>query len=173
MSANRSATFDRDYRLCWSTESTFVVGGIEVNGVCCSYCGEYATVREHLVPFSFIRARTSKGSPNDNFWTWILPSCEECNCIAQAQVFQTPEDKRDYIQGRLAARYEVDLISEPWSDDELDDLGPSLGQYVFACQARAYITRGRVHYSGPLPPTVGSDELEDAVIAHYGQMRET
>lgn len=171
MRANRSAVFDRDYGLCWSKQSTFIVGGESIDGVCCAYCGEYATVREHLVPFSFLRAKTSKGTPNDNFWTWILPSCTECNHIAHDQVFVSAEAKRDFIQERLAGRYQDDLEAEEWPEDELDDLGPGLGQYVMACQARSYITRMRVHYSGPLPPTIGSDEVEDAVALHYRQMR--
>jgi len=171
MRKNRTAVFDRDYALCWSKESTFIVGGEEVEGVCCAYCGEYATQREHLVPFSFLRSKTSKGTPNDNFWTWILPSCKECNAIAFDQVFETAEAKRCFIQERLAGRYQDDLESPEWSEKDLQDLGPALEQYVMACQARSYITRSRVSYSGPLPPTIGSDEVESAVAEHYRQMR--
>ena len=173
MRLNRTGMFDRDYNLCWSKESTFVVGGETLEGVCCAYCGEYATVREHLTPLSFMQARASKGSQNSNFWTWILPSCEECNYIASDQVFQTPEEKRAYVQSRLSARYSEDLESDQWPDEELDDLGPRLGQYVMACQARSYITQLRVSYSGPLPPSMGSHEIEGEIRQHYRQMATT
>jgi len=170
MRLNRSATFDRKYDPCWSKESTFIVGGEEAKGVCCAYCGEYALVKEHLVPFSFMRAKTSKGSPNDNFWTWILPSCEECNYIASDQVFLTPLAKRKFIQARLAARYDADLAVDLWKDEEIEELGPGLRQYVGACQARSTVTRWRVEYNGPLPPTLGSAEVEQVVEEHYRQM---
>lgn len=171
MRMNRSAVFDRDYGPCWSKESTFVIGGEALDGVCCAYCGEYATAREHLVPFSFLRAITSKGSPNDNYWTWILPSCTECNLIASAQVFPSADAKRAFIQERLAGRYQNDLEGEEWPEEDLAELGPGLGQYVMACQARSYITKARVGYCGPLPPTLGSDGVEEAVANHYAQMR--
>jgi hypothetical protein len=170
MRAKRSAVFDRKYLLCWATKSTFLIGAEETDGVCCAYCGEYATVKEHLVPFSFLRARTSKGSFNDNFWTWILPSCEECNQIASKQVFPTALAKRNYIQERLSGRYANDLSGEEWPEGEVEELGPNLRQHVRACQARAYVTRCRVSYAGPLPPTIGSEQVEDAVALHYREI---
>jgi hypothetical protein len=160
---NRTRTYDHRYAPCWDKRGEYVVGGEVVEGTPCAYCGEHSDHAEHLVPYSFLDERNTANSPQDGWWTWVLPSCPECNYIASTQVFASAHEKRTYIQQRLRAKYSVAFIQEGWSDEELDDLGPRLRQFVQSSQAANEIARERVEYSGPLPYELGSMALQDAV----------
>ena len=171
----RTQTYDRRYEPCWEREAHYVVGGAVVIGTPCAYCGEHAEHQEHLVPYSFLVRGNSANSQQDNWWTWILPACAQCNLIAQDQVFPSASAKRSYIRDRLRAKYSEAFVQGEWSDEEIEELGPSLRQFVVASQAQNDTARQRVQYSGPLPVSVGSHGLQAAVRAHYenkGQNRE-
>jgi hypothetical protein len=160
---NRTRTYDRRYTPCWDKRGEYVVGGEVVEAAPCAYCGEHSEHEEHLVPYSFMDKRNSANSPQDGWWTWIVPSCPECNYIAANQVFGSAQEKRAYIQEVLRARYSDAFVQEPWTHEDLEDLGPGLGQFVRSSQARNEIARERVDYSGPLPHELGSLALESAV----------
>jgi hypothetical protein len=163
----RTQTYDRRYRPCWEREAEYLVGAQVVIATPCAYCGEHAEHEEHLVPYSFIANRNTANSPQDNWWTWILPSCAQCNAIAYNQVFPSAFAKRAYIRERLKGKYSDAFVQQEWSEDEMEDLGPSLRQYVTAMQAINETARQRVAYSGPMPRSVGSSVLQDAVRVHY------
>lgn len=162
---NRSNLFEREYGPCWQIQGQYYSdGGTVITGTACAYCGERATDREHLVPYSFLEAHiaTTRGQ-DEGFWTWLLPACSECNGIAAAQLFLTAAQKRAHIQQRLEAKYADDINGQAWEDEDYDDLGPGLRQYVQARQAEAHILRERVRYRGPLPVAVGSSSLVRAL----------
>jgi len=163
----RTQTYDRYYAPCWEQEAEYLVGGDVVVATPCAYCGEHAEHNEHLVPYSFIAARNTSNAPQDNWWTWILPACSQCNAIAYSQVFPSAFAKRAYIRERLKGKYPDAFVQEEWSDNEIDELGPSLRQFVTAMQAINETAKQRVGYSGPMPRSVGSLALQDAVRSHY------
>ncbi len=159
----RTRTYDQRYTPCWQKRGEYLLGGEVVEGTPCAYCGENSQHEEHLVPYSFIDQRNTANSTQDGWWTWILPACPECNYIASSQVFGSAHEKRAYIQNRLRSRYSDAFVQDGWSDDELDDLGPGLRQFVQSSQAANEIARERVAYSGPLPYELGSVALHEAV----------
>jgi hypothetical protein len=164
---NRSRTYDRRYQPSWQRQAQYFVGSEVVTAVPCAYCGEHSEHEEHLVPYSFIRRHNSANNQQEGWWTWILPSCSECNYIASNQVFVSVQLKRSYIRERLRAKYSDAFVEGEWTDEEIDDLGPGLRQFVMASQARNAIARDRVSYSGPLPTSLGSVVLHDAVRAYF------
>jgi 5-methylcytosine-specific restriction endonuclease McrA len=162
---NRSNLFDRRYRPCWQIQGQYYSdGGTVITDTACAYCGERATDREHVIPYSFVDGHilATQGS-DERLWTWILPACSECNGIASDQLFPSPHAKRRHIQSRLEARYYSEIHADPWSDDDYDDMGPGLRQYVQARQAQADLHRERVAYRGPLPISAGSPSLVSAL----------
>jgi hypothetical protein len=164
---NRTKSFDRDYTPAWAVEGSFVSSsGSVVETAACCYCGELAFEREHLVPYKWLKILVTPHELHvGDYWTWILPSCNECNMLAFDQVFSSAHEKRWYIQSRLRARYDTILNQEPWVEEELDDLGPNLHQFVSASQAKADTVRLRVSYAGPLPEDLGSESLTTRVRA--------
>ena len=77
----------------------------------CFYCGEQATDREHVVPKVHVGELTLK--------VW---SCRECNCIASSHLFDTVEDKLEFIQNRISVKYKQLLEMPHWHQDEIDEL---------------------------------------------------
>jgi hypothetical protein len=169
---NRTQTYDRRYPPCWEREGQYVVGGEVVTATPCAYCGEHAEHQEHLVPYSFISKRNTAHNPQDNWWTWILPACAQCNLIAHDQVFPSAFAKRSYIRERLKGKYPEAFVGAVWSDEEIEELGPALRQFVRASQAVNETARQRVEYSGPMPRSVGSPALQDSVRAHHESITE-
>ena len=156
--AKRIGKFGNDYAPAWCNVGLFYSRDQgEYEATVCAYCGEYASHKEHLVPYSWIRLLSSSVGEEVTIWTWVLPSCAECNMLAGDLLFGSAYEKRRYIQGRLKARHEFN--SEPWKDEEIESLGFTLRQYVRAKQAASETVRQRATYSGPLPSTVGSHAL--------------
>lgn len=159
--ASRKKRYGKDYPPCWCQFGVYVSdSGGSFEDICCAYCGERYTDIEHMVPHAWFE-KVSSG-PGD-FWTWLVPSCSECNGLASDQLFGSPAKKREYIQERLRGRYSFAFRSEAWSEEEIAELGPNLRQFVSASQAEAENVRERVEYDGPLPPTLGSESLQRAI----------
>ena len=75
----------------------------EYNTRKCTYCGEDATTKDHIIPVSFYTANKRSGrnfTPlynRDN----LVDSCQQCNSIAGNKIFDNVDEKRDFIQQRL------------------------------------------------------------------------
>lgn len=160
--AARNKRHGKDYPPSWCQFGLYASdSGHSFEDVCCAYCGERYTDIEHMLPHAWFE-KVSAG-PGD-YWTWLVPSCSECNGLAADQLFSTPARKREYIQNRLRARYSFAFETEAWSKQEIEELGPNLRQFVSANQAKAENVRERVEYDGPLPPTLGSQSLQQAIL---------
>ena len=61
----------------------------------CIYCGSYADTVDHVVPYSY-----SLNSREEN----LAASCLECNLIAGSRVFNSFEEKKEYILQRRNSR---------------------------------------------------------------------
>lgn len=67
----------------------------------CGYCfSQWATVWDHIIPFSY-GGRTI----DDN----LYPSCRACNAIASDKVFDSIEEKRNYIMKHRHQDRKVDI----------------------------------------------------------------
>ena len=116
-----------------------------------------------MIPYSWMQNQKRADGLVENFWTWIVPSCGECNQTAQAMLFATAKQKRRYIQERIKARNAESFVHDAWADEEIEELGPTLRQYVSAIQAKEETARLRASYDGPIPPTAGSASAVRAV----------
>lgn len=61
---------------------------IEAGGGICAYCGDPATIAEHVTPYVFCQ----NNNPEN-----LVPSCATCNRIAGSKTFANFNEKRDYI----------------------------------------------------------------------------
>ncbi len=103
---------------------------IPKDGVSCVYCcSAFATDKEHVTPISWIeRAKELQSMgldvkvPEEK----IVMSCNECNMIASARIFDTFLEKRSYIRYKLAKKYKKWIDREEWEDYELEELGGEL-----------------------------------------------
>jgi len=69
---------------------------VEMYGHHCYYCREeIATTIDHIVPYSW---------DGDNQLDNLVPACMLCNCIASNKMFDTLEQKRQYIMAQRKGR---------------------------------------------------------------------
>lgn len=110
----------------------------------CYYCGQPAESRDHFVPRAFKRRiQDFAVARNSNV---IVPACLECNCTAGSKVFQTLNEKRQYIKNRYRVKYKKILNAPDWTEKELGELGHSMQTYVRGCQTAKAITKARIRW---------------------------
>lgn len=92
----------------------------------CAYCGMPATGKDHVVPKSYVgKLADLEFRVPAALWRTV-PACHECNVLAGSRVFRNLEEKRGFLQRRLRERYHDVLVSEPLSEEEIEELGPTL-----------------------------------------------
>lgn len=99
----------------------------------CVYCGCLSSCEEHFLPYSWNAGTRRRGSERGGVHSYLgnlVPSCSECNGIKSDKVFDTLDDAREYVHKRLSKKYRRILKTPPWSEDELNDLGPNLRKEV-------------------------------------------
>lgn len=112
----------------------------------CTYCGAAASDQDHVIPQSrrpdFVEYGGWKAVYPDVPDT--VPSCAECNGLAGAKLFNSVDEKRDYIHLRLEKRYGRVMGIPQWEKEGLDELGPTLRAYVTSGQALAQSVKARL-----------------------------
>jgi hypothetical protein len=68
---------------------------LERDAYVCAYCGDDATVVDHITPYSYRHDH----SPEN-----LVAACEECNALASDFMFPTFEEKSRYIRDKRAGR---------------------------------------------------------------------
>lgn len=112
----------------------------------CTYCGECATTRDHVIPVSYntVEKRLSR------FGTDLggtVPCCHECNSLLGNRFYHTVKDRRDYIHKTLSMRYQKLLKGAVWSPKELAEVGPELRSNILAAERAREVVRDRLRFS--------------------------
>lgn len=128
----------------------------------CVYCGLDATDRDHLVPVSFLRNGKRKGVFEAQE---TVPSCRECNSLLGNNVFDTFEDRLDYVQKRINDKYGDILRQVDWSESEIAEMG-----YNFRVPLKAVMLAKKITKLRLLWPAV-SDWSERSIFG-IGQGKE-
>lgn len=101
----------------------------------CMYCGDPATDREHVVPKSIV------GENTDKVW-----SCSECNSIASDSLFETIEEKGEYIRAKLKHKYKKILEAAEWSDDEIEEMGYGMQKRIRSARTAKQWVKKRLQW---------------------------
>ena len=101
----------------------------------CVYCGEPEECQDHFLPISVACCLDDTFDMSSG--KYLLPSCIDCNKIAGAKIFDTVNDKMNYIHDRICAA-ETEL-----SDDELNEFGYTLRTAVINLEQRNKRNRRR------------------------------
>ena len=119
----------------------------------CTYCGEMAEGRDHTIPQSYHRLNTIisvDGVTVNPVVCVCVPCCKSCNSILG--------DSPEWILGRrvlelkrrmIDGRYGRLLGQVIWTDEELDELGPTLRSHVEVENNKALTARRRYAYYPP------------------------
>lgn len=92
----------------------------------CTYCGAWdGDQLDHVVPVSY-NHNISRKSTNKVSYRNTVPCCRECNSLLGARLYFTIPSRAAYLLGTYERRYKK-LLSQPdWSDEEIEELGPSM-----------------------------------------------
>lgn len=122
----------------------------------CVYCGEPGESRDHFLPLKYAHLVTDLQHVNLQPLKFIVPACMSCNRIANDRVFRSVAGKRRAIHDRLREKNAKLIASPDWSDEELDELGPTLRQYIEGRRDERQRLLARLRFRpgyeiGPLP----------------------
>lgn len=108
----------------------------------CTYCGAAADSLDHVVPYSWNHVKKRKGNAGSQGSGEKVWSCRECNSLLGDKPLFTVEQRRDYIRKALSKRASKTAV---WSDEELDELGPSLRSAVEFGQTKSSRAQARIN----------------------------
>lgn len=138
----------------------------------CLYCGDRATTIDHLLPVSSAAELDWSKPATDKYRRLLitLPCCRHCNSVAGGRFFYSFFEKRRFIQNRLREKYSKYLAVPRWSQEELDELGRGLYDYVKRGQDFTEGARLRIMWprSRPSRKKVKSNVMQPKVVAKKG-----
>lgn len=130
----------------------------------CTYCGLPAQDRDHVIPFSYHSSRKKRTTADYNEDDCV-PACKECNNVANARIFDSLEEKRDYIQQKLGYKYRSISEFPDWTTDEINEMGAAFRRPIQYAMALKRLTQRRL--SWPYVP-YEVDELMEQVLNKLG-----
>jgi hypothetical protein len=95
----------------------------------CMYCGEVADTLDHLLPEPYT-------GPIGRAQVETVPACRQCNSILGPSVIQGIEARREFVHERLRSKNKALLAMQPFTDEDLAELGPTLRRQVRADMRR-------------------------------------
>lgn len=116
-----------------------------MSGKICTYCGNPADTRDHVTPWSWNSTYRRRAKAGKLGRGQKVPACGDCNNLLNDVPIFTVEGRRAYVAERLAK--EAKKQAPDWSDDELEELGPSLRRRVKARLAKRKLTQMRWNYA--------------------------
>lgn len=105
------------------------IKGME-NGDPCYYCGLPASSVDHVVPRAFLSAISGVDLSVNRHRILTVPACRECNSLLGASYQGTLEERKAHLKSILKTRYRKLLSSPPWSEAELEEIGPHLREEI-------------------------------------------
>jgi hypothetical protein len=105
-------------------------------GNLCAYCGEEATVLDHVPPISY--AHMYKEGHKK------IPSCKSCNKYLWCMDIIDIEDRKKYLLKRLTEHFRKTLNIPKWDDLELNEIKGFVNGYIKAGLAKQKILQNRL-----------------------------
>lgn len=109
----------------------------------CYYCGMAADSVDHVVPRT-IAERLPEVELVSDIRTYTVPCCRECNCILGPKLYATLADKKHALKKILRKRYKKYLTLPDWTEEDMQELGPTLQPKIRAGQSVKILTQQRL-----------------------------
>ena len=97
----------------------------------CHYCGAPADTKDHIIPISYLRNSRPNAARGIGD---TVDCCRECNNLLGAKALFSIEERAHEIAECLTRRYKKELNAPIWTDEEIEELGPSLQKSIKAKQ---------------------------------------
>ena len=103
-------------------------------GFYCFYCGDPAHCLDHLPSLSLMPDITLEELKQEKIVCSLLPVCDECNFASNAKKHFHAIDRLTFLEIYYEKHFKK--MKSSWSAEEIDELGPSLREYVKAKQEK-------------------------------------
>lgn len=116
----------------------------------CTYCGECATVLDHVMPISAAAALHDvivSDRPRFRHGLKIVPCCADCNTRLGHRVFTCISAKREALAKLLYKRHKRLLGTYDWQEVELASMGRMLHTYIEARDSRRRVVEDRIRFA--------------------------
>jgi hypothetical protein len=105
----------------------------------CTYCGDPATARDHVIAVSYQQQTRTKAFSECGPWTW---SCTECNTTLSNRWFDSFDERCRWVSWRLQKRVKPIL----WTEAQLARLDFKLQNHIRQQTAKAKWSRYRADF---------------------------
>ena len=99
-----------------------------IEGYYCFYCGDPANTLDHVPPLSAMETLDREKRKKDRIPAALVPCCSECNNALGDRQLWTVFDRLLYLETYYDAYFKKQ--KSMWSEDEIEELGPSLKEAV-------------------------------------------
>lgn len=103
-------------------------------GFYCFYCGDPADTLDHVPSLSSIDTMDYQYRKRHRIPAITVACCSACNGATSSRRLDTVQDRLLYLESFYQRIFEKS--SKTWSQDEIDELGPSLKNFVKSSQER-------------------------------------
>jgi hypothetical protein len=93
--------------------------------IACVYCGVPADTIDHIPP-RYVRLTLIELKLDTRYPFVEVRACRECNTLLGTRAFWTVTQRKAFIKRVLRSRYRKYLKIPAWTNEELNELGPSL-----------------------------------------------
>ena len=101
----------------------------------CYYCGQSADSIDHVIPQYLLRQLVALGDmeiTKDILRQRALKvwACRECNCLLGSSFQDSLVERKQFVKEKLKKKYRKVIELPKWDDDELNEMGYFLRQYI-------------------------------------------
>lgn len=97
-------------------------------GYYCFYCGDPADTLDHVPPLSSMDILDKAKRKKERIPAALVPCCSECNGALGSRQLWTVFDRLMYLESYYDAYFKKQAMM--WTEEEINDLGPSLRESV-------------------------------------------
>jgi hypothetical protein len=98
----------------------------------CWYCNDVRQELDHCPPLKHVDGLNIDKFVKGGGKLCLIPCCRECNSILGDKPLFNPEERLAYLYDKYLGK--VDKFFSDWSEDEIEELGPTLKRSVLAKQ---------------------------------------
>ena len=102
-----------------------------IDGDSCIYCGDPRACGDHAWP---VEAVLRGHFPRSADMMIVVPSCSECNSLAIDYVFDSIQEKRDFVKSRIHRKHRKALELPEWNENDEVFQCPNLSSTIRQAQ---------------------------------------
>jgi hypothetical protein len=117
----------------------------------CAYCGERATLKDHVIPRAYLSPQSSRKRNGSSDPGFKVDCCSHCNAILGDRIFHSLVERKAFVYKRLKVKLRGHSSRVVWDEEEMAELGPNLRSSVEVHSAQKTVADRRLQYAAAPP----------------------